>query len=122
VRPPILVLNNGRWEFNPKSDPEFLRVFFSDHMNESMNSCRYMQYIRGHVKSAAAERGARWASFYHTTYEQQLQRAPELMTWYGHDYGHCEMGGVFTAAEVCFSQPSIPRPISSLASVPAHRS
>ena len=122
VRPPILVLNNGRWEFNPKADPEFLRVFFSDHMNESMNTCRYMENIRGRVKSAVAERGARWAEFYHTTYEQQARRAYELMTWYGQDYGHSGMRGVFTAADVCFQQPSAPRLSAPIAAVPSHRS
>ncbi len=122
VRPPILVISNGRWEFNPNSDPEFLRLFFSDHMNESLNTCRYMEYIRGHVRAAAAERGARWASFYHTTYEQQVRRARELMTWYGHDYGHSGLEGVFTAADVCFPNSLSPAPTSPIASVPAHRS
>ena len=116
VRPAILVINNERWEFNPKMDEQFLSVFFSDHMNESMNTCRYMWYVRNHVRMSAAQRGSRWAEFYHTTYEQQARHSRELLTWFGQDYGHCGMEGVFTAAEVCFTQQA--RQQGAIASIP----
>jgi hypothetical protein len=109
VRAPILVLKNNRWEFNPQVESEFLSLFFSDHMNESLNVCRYMWYMRDHVRLATAERGAKWAAFYHTTYEQQVRRARELGTWYGQDYGHCDFEDVFTAADVCFPRPPKPQ-------------
>ena len=51
------MIDNGRWEFNQKVDSEFLSLFFSDHMNESLNVSRYVWYIRDHVRSAAVERG-----------------------------------------------------------------
>ena len=116
VRPPILVVNNGRWQFNPNAGSEFLSPFFSDHMNESMNTCRYMWYMRNHVRSAAAERGARWADFYHTTAAREVRHAAELLTWYGQDYGHSGTEAVFTAADVCFP-PSKTQTVSPLASV-----
>jgi hypothetical protein len=102
LRPSILQIREGRWEFNPTADPDFLSLLFTDHMNESMNVSRYVWLIRDHVRAAARERGARWAAFYHTTRSEQARHAMELSTWFGQDYGHSGFTNVFTAADVCF--------------------
>jgi hypothetical protein len=104
LRPSILLLQNGKWEFNPRVDPEFLSILFSDHMNESMNVSRYVWFIRDHVRSAAQQRGTHWAAFYHTTRQEQLRHAEKLATWFGQDYGHSGFENVFTPGEVCFTQ------------------
>jgi len=86
--PPILVMRNSAWQFNPDSSEYFMRPFISDHLNESFNPCHYLGYVRGGVRSHIRDRGKAWAEFYHTNRDRELARMKEMETWFGEDYGH----------------------------------
>jgi len=101
VRPPILVLVDDRWQMNAALEPDVLKIFISEHLNEARNASRYAWYIRDHVKAAARARGPAWAAFYGADRSTEAKRALELWTWFGQDYGHSGFRNVFTAAEVC---------------------
>ena len=88
------------------SDP--LRPFVTDHLNESMNPCRYAWMFRDHVRAAAAARGRSWVAFYWTTRAAEATRARALSTWDGEAYGHSGFDHVFTAADVCFGDEGTP--------------
>src|SRR5207244_6582866 len=86
--PPILVMRNGTWRFNPDSSEFFMRPFITDHLNEALNPCHYVWHIRGTIGSNIKHRGAAFIAFYHTSTQRESARLKEMETWFGEDYGH----------------------------------
>ena len=101
-RPPILVRRDGRWEVNPAAGQNFLRPFFTQHLNESFNPCRYAWFMRDTVRENMRVRAGSWASFYRTDRDAEARRVVQLSTWYGEDYGHSGFEHVITPADTCF--------------------
>jgi hypothetical protein len=94
TRPPIVILRNSHWQRNPAVTDEYLRPFISNHLNESLNPCRYNPQLRGTVQRHLKDLAPAWLAFYHITPAQAARQAKDLSTWYGEDYGHSGMDKV----------------------------
>ncbi len=79
---------------NPAVTDAYLRPFISNHLNESLNPCRYNPQLRGTVQRHLKDLLPAWLAFYHITPAQAARQAKDLSTWYGEDYGHSGMDKV----------------------------
>lgn len=88
IHPPIFVLVNQRWAFNPQSADPLTKPFVSDHFNEALNPCEYEPSFQSSVRAAVTQRAPATLAFYHTTAQRELGRLEQLATWHGENYGH----------------------------------
>ncbi len=96
VWPPMLVFEDGFWRLNDHVTPDtdFLTRFLSEHFNEALNPGIYRWGLREHVRRAVRERGPRLLDWYADAngawHPKRYfdDRARELATWFGYDYGH----------------------------------
>jgi hypothetical protein len=107
--PPIVRLRQNLWEFNPAAGTEWLRPFFSDHLNESLNPSEYSNQLRATVRHNFPGRAQRWIAFYHSTPELEGRRLKELSTWYGEDYGHSGLDKVTSVPEMFYNRAIVAR-------------
>ena len=107
--PPIVRLRQNLWEFNPAAGAEWLRPFFTDHLNESLNPSYYSKQLRTTVRQNFPGRAERWVAFYHTTRDLEARRLKELSTWYGEDYGHSGIDKVTSVLEMYFDRAIVAR-------------
>jgi hypothetical protein len=116
VRPPLLVLRDGRWDYNPhlpastqrERAESFLRPFITDHFNEALNPSLYEPTTRNTVRARWRDRGHAWVAFYTTTREAERERQRQIATWYGEPYGHSGFESLVTAADTCFDDRAAP--------------
>lgn len=106
---PVLTVREGRWELTASAASELLKPFITDHLNESLNPCRYARQIRDHIRRSMGERGPRWAAFYGLDCASAGRRTTELGTWFGEDYGHSGFSGVITPGDACFGAAVVGR-------------
>ena len=107
--PPIVRLRQNLWEFNPAAGDEWLRPFFTDHLNESLNPSQYSPQLRTTVRQNFPARAERWIAFYQSTRETEARRLKELSTWYGEDYGHSGMDKVTSVLDLFYDHAIVAR-------------
>jgi len=89
TRPPMLVRQDNRWQFNPQAGKDLLRHFVTDHFNEALNWSAYAPSIRKDVHDQIAARWPACARFYRIDREAMANYpADRLRLWHGEDYGH----------------------------------
>ncbi len=107
-RPPILVIRDGRWQFNENIDvrDSLLRPFLSNHLNEARNPSVYFNlfgfrsFIRGVVRKQACPE---WRErFPGTSKAEFVAETDSLLLWHGATYGAKNSGKRITIAETCF--------------------
>jgi hypothetical protein len=107
--PPIVRLRQNLWEFNPSAGAEWLRPFFTDHLNESLNPSQYSSQLRATVRHNFPARAERWVAFYHSTHDNEARRLKALSTWYGEDYGHSGLDKVTSVPEMYYDRAIVAR-------------
>lgn len=110
--PPLLVRHGEHWRLNRHVRPEsaFFRPFICDHFNEALNPCVYEWGLRGDVRRRLEECADDILAFYADENDQPHgrewfdEKARELTTYYGEDYGHSgiEEPTMVTIASACF--------------------
>jgi hypothetical protein len=85
---PMLRHDGAHWVIDPGRDnPELLKPFISEHLNEAYNPSRYffsVDRIRSHVRDRCAAWFGQVPSFDEAGYRAQLER---VKTWFGEPYG-----------------------------------
>ncbi len=85
---PILRRDGAHWVIDPGRDnPELLKPFISEHLNEAYNPSRYffsVDRIRSHVRDRCASWFGQVPGFDETGHRAQLER---VKTWFGEPYG-----------------------------------
>ncbi len=108
VRPPTLLLTDGRWLF---SDPglleaHFLRPFITDHMNEALNPSLFIPGLRSSVRGIVREKSCeRWRGLYPSSTREDFEKlTSSLTTWNGETYGFKTSRKFVTIGNTCFSE------------------
>lgn len=109
LRPALLVRRAGLWEVNSAAGADWLRPFFTAHLNESVNPCRYSSQLQATVRRNFPERAEKWVATYASTRAGEAARLRQLSTWYGEDYGHGGWDGVVTMLELYYDRPVLAR-------------
>ena len=113
ARPPLLVLKNGYWTFNPRVNvrESLLKPFISDHLNEALNPSVFTEFLglRAWVRHMVKRRSCRqWFARYPGLSQSELnQRSWALRRWNGEDYGFTGSEHFITIANTCFEYESI---------------
>lgn len=82
LRPPILVVHDQHWQFNPDAGEHWMRPFFSDHLDESLNPCHYDWPIHSGVEANINGRMDAWRKF------RGALKSEDLKSWFGEEYGY----------------------------------
>lgn len=108
MRPPLLVLKDGVWKFNPNLTlhESLLKPFISNHLNEALNPSIYAgifglrSTVRRTVKKQACPQ---WRKLYPNLTQANFAELTESSKlWYGEDYGHKDSMNFITIANTCF--------------------
>jgi hypothetical protein len=91
VRPAILSLKDGKWEFNKAVDLDdgLLRPFIADQLNEALNPSGYSFFLYKVVKKVVRDRACKgWRELYPNATASEFQkRSEDLEKWNGEEYG-----------------------------------
>jgi len=106
VRPPLLTLENGSWQFRGASRTRLLKPFISRHFNEAYNPSKifniagYRSVIRKIVRKRVC---SQWFKRDPGLSRSELEMtAKSLETWNGEDYGFSRSKNFVTIANTCF--------------------
>lgn len=106
VRPPTLILENGRWKLNAAGTSEavLLRPFFSDHLNEALNPSLFIPGLRSSIRGIVRKRSCpQWRAAYPKKSREDFQSLTDsLKLWNGENYGHRQSRKFVTIAGECF--------------------
>lgn len=109
TQPPILILENGLWEFSKNADfpANLLKPFVSNHLNEAWTSSVYANIfglrssVRKHVKKRACDE---WRKLYPNLSKADYEQiSSELKLWHGEVYGFKTSSKFVTIANSCFT-------------------
>ncbi len=98
--PPLLVKREDLWEINPELPADFLRPYFTEHLNEAMNPNLYTGVLADTVRARFAARADKWMAFYGSTRDAEAVRARTMTTYFGEPYGHSGTDGVLGVADL----------------------
>ena len=113
-RPPMLVRDGAYWKIAPhvRADSQFFSLFFSEHLDESLNPSNYIQSMRKGIRKAIVEHASdviqRHLDANGNRRGQQYFRdkLTELSTYWGVDYGHNGSAtDLMSIATVCYGKP-----------------
>ncbi len=98
--PPILVIVDRQWRFNPDAGDAWLHPFFTEHLNEARNPSRYLPPMREMIAEATRLRASAYLEFFQTDLPSETRLTRELSTLYGIDYGHSGFDEITTLADL----------------------
>ena len=110
VRPPVIVLKEGRWEFNENVDLRgvLLKPFMSSHLNEALNPSVFTKHLglRASVRRNVKKQGCRqWRKQYPDVSRADFEELTRRLTrWHGEDYGFTDSKNFITIADTCFDR------------------
>ena len=108
LRPAVLKLKNGFWNFNENADlrENLLKPFITKHLNEAYNPSKYFNvfgfrdYIRRVVRKQACPQ---WFQRYPNLSQEDLEKTTaSLQLWNGENYGFSKSRNFITIANTCF--------------------
>ncbi len=106
TRPAILLIKNGFWILNEKTDlsETLIKPFFSEHLNEAFNPSIFIPGLRSFVRRSVRKRSCKqWLARYPNLSEAELNKTTRALTqWHGEDYGFTESRKFITVANTCF--------------------
>jgi len=109
--PPMLVRDGERWKFNKHVGPttDFMKPYFSDHLNEALNPCVYTADVRFGVENRIRDIAPQILAFYRDEDGKQRPKVwfdgkvEETWTYWGEDYGHSRRNdNLVTIGNTCF--------------------
>jgi cytohesin len=113
LQPPMLEKAGAYWRIadHVAPDSDFFRVFISEHLNEALNPSHFEKGMRAAIRKAVRERRNMVLWRYRDAHGQRRppawfeQKAKELRTYYGRDYGHRGPADeLITVADACFER------------------
>lgn len=100
--PPMLVFKNNKWEFAKHVTPDnLLKPFFSDHLSEAWNPCRY-SFSRNQIRKQVKKRCPAWINRYGITHDTVETKLKTLARWHGEDYGYWLPAKQRVSLDTCF--------------------
>jgi hypothetical protein len=108
VRPAVLILKDGIWEFNKNADLReiLLKPFISKHLNEAYNPSKIFNIFgfRDYVRRVVRKRSCKqWLERYPDLSQTDLEATTKsLELWHGEDYGFSYSKNFVTIANTCF--------------------
>lgn len=106
-RPPVIVLEGGRWIFNYLNPLDnLLSPFISNHLNEALNPSVFTEFLglRSWLRRTVRKRSCKqWLVRYPDLSPARLnQDSQALRLWHGEDYGFTDSANFITIANTCF--------------------
>ena len=98
--PPILVIVDRQWRFNPDAGDAWLKPFFTEHLSEARNPSRYIPPMRDFIAEAQRRRASAYLEFFQTDLATEARLTRELSTLYRLDYGHCGFDEITILADL----------------------
>jgi hypothetical protein len=108
MRPPVLILDEGVWKFNEKTDLRevILKPFISEHLNEALNPSIFIKafWFDSCVRETVREKScSQWRKEFPNYSKADFAEITEnLKSWHGEDYGHKKSSHFITIANSCF--------------------
>ncbi len=106
TKPAILLLKNGVWTFNEKTNwrEHLLKPFLTDHLNEALNPSKFVIGLRCYVRRTVKKQSCRqWLVQYPNLTRAELEKTTEMLKlWNGEDYGFSGSENFITIANTCF--------------------
>jgi hypothetical protein len=106
VRPPTLILKEGKWTMNEGEGFEsgLLRPFISDHLNEALNPSVFAPGLRSSVRGVVRKQScAQWIALFPNRTKSDFEKiSAELSLWNGESYGFRPSDKSITIAGTCF--------------------
>lgn len=108
IRPAVLILKDGIWEFNENANIReiLLKPFISKHLNEAYNPSKIFNILgfRDYVRHVVRKRSCKqWFERYPDLNKADLEKITKsLELWHGEDYGFSFSKNFVTIANTCF--------------------
>ena len=109
TRPPILMLDDGLWRWNPLAKDDWVAAFISQHFNEAFNPGWVAQPMRDDIAQCIRQRAAEWIKHHRTDERTERDRLDRLSRWHGEDYGHRGPEGVVNILNAYFEPLADPQ-------------
>ena len=100
--PPILILNEGKWEFSKHVNKDnLLKPYLSDNLNEALNPCSYA-FSRSQIRRQIKKRCGEWIERKGLTQQIVEAKLEETNRWHGELYGHWLPKSMRVTLDTCF--------------------
>ena len=122
TQPPMLEKAGEYWRIadHVAPDSDFFRIFISAHLNEALNPSHFEEGMRDAIRKAVRQRRAMVLWRYRDAHGQRRppqwfeEKASELRTYYGRDYGHRgPRDELITIADACFERFDADAPLDA---------
>lgn len=105
--PPILILENGFWKFNPNADvnEHLLKPYISESFSEAFNPSIYARAIglNAYARKVLKRNCDKWKKLYPNLSQDDFEeRFQQTKLWFGEYYGFKESKNFITIANTCF--------------------
>lgn len=114
MQPPLVIRHGDYWRLNHhvRPDNDWFAIFITDHWNEALNPCIYEPGIRWTIANRLRAMAADIRAFYADEHGNERPRewfrdkAEELVTYYGEDYGHTGVTDeMLLISDYCYPDP-----------------